>query len=126
MPDSARTRQELTGCLGTRYGKSYVEHDDGSGDQIEKAFNALGSWRPRISNTALTRRTPHWLWHSFASPMIAKGEDAITVAEADRWKSMRLVVETCGHLAPGRANKAIDNLPFGTTVPTSGAEKKKT
>jgi integrase len=70
--------------------------------------------------------TPHDLRHFFASVQLAAGESVVHVAELLGHKNARLVLETYGHLMPGRedhARRAIDDAFAPSPVAVTSQER---
>jgi integrase len=71
-------------------------------------------WRPLLRRAGLRYRTPHQLRHSFATLLIAQGESLAYVRDQLRHASIKLTVDTYGHLIPGSNRQAVDRLDDAT------------
>lgn len=63
----------------------------------EHPDNLKPSWNATIKAAGITRLTPHCCRHGFATDLLRKGVDVVTVAKLGRWKSAEQVLKTYGH-----------------------------
>jgi integrase len=71
----------------------------------------IGSiWRPLLRRAGLRVRGPHQLRHGFATQLIAQGESLAYIRDQLGHHSIRLTVDTYGHLIPGANRQAVDRL----------------
>ena len=54
-------------------------------------------WRDTIKAAGIKRLSPHSCRHGFATDLLRKGVDVVTVAKLGRWKSADQVLRTYGH-----------------------------
>ncbi len=66
-------------------------------------------------------RGPHVLRHTFASLLIFRGFDLAYVKDQLGHKSIRITVDTYGHLVQGGSNRAVDSLD---DVPADAKKRK--
>ena len=71
------------------------------GRAVDRDWFATAVWRPLLRRTGLRHRTPHQLRHTFASLLIQQGESLAYVRDQLGHHSIRLTVDTYGHLVPG-------------------------
>jgi len=67
-------------------------------------------WRRMLVRAGLRYVTPHCLRHTYASLLIAQGESPAYVKEQMGHYSIRVTVDTYGHLVPGGNRAAVDRL----------------
>lgn len=63
----------------------------------EHPDNLKPAWNATIIAAGITRLTPHCCRHGFATDLLRKGVDVVTVAKLGRWKSAEQVLKTYGH-----------------------------
>jgi integrase len=59
--------------------------------------NLKSAWKATIEAAGIEPLTPHCCRHGFATDLLRKGVDVITVAKLGRWKSAEQVLRTYGH-----------------------------
>jgi integrase len=67
-------------------------------------------WRPLMRASGLTYRNPHTLRHTYASLLIAQGASLAYVKEQLGHASIKITVDTYGHLIPGSHKGIVDRL----------------
>lgn len=67
-------------------------------------------WRPLLQKAGLRQIRMHDLRHTFASLLIQQGESLVYVKEQLGHHSIKLTVDTYGHLIPGGNKAAVDRL----------------
>ncbi len=85
-----------------------------SGGPLPYGWFVAYVWRPLLRRAGLRLRGPHQLRHSFASQLIAQGESLAYVRDQLGHHSIRLTVDTYGHLLPGANRQAVDRLDDAT------------
>jgi len=71
-------------------------------------------WWPLLRRSALRYRKPHALRHTYASLLIQNGESLAYVRDQLGHSSIRMTVDTYGHLVPGANRQAVDRLDDAT------------
>jgi integrase len=86
-------------------------------------------WRRLLRLAGVRRRKSHTLRHTFASQLIQNGESLAYVRDQLGHHSIKLTVDTYGHLIPGANKAAVDRLdgatirnPAATETPEPMAE----
>ena len=75
-------------------------------------------WPKLLAKAGLRKVRIHDLRHTYASLLIAQGESLAYVKDQMGHHSIRVTVDTYGHLVPGRNKAAVDRLddaPAATT-----------
>ena len=67
-------------------------------------------WRPLLRRSALRYRKPHALRHTYASLLIQNGESLAYIRDQLGHHSIKITVDTYGHLIPGANRQAVDRL----------------
>jgi integrase len=67
-------------------------------------------WKPLLEASGLTYTNLHVLRHTFASLLIQNGESLAYVKDQLGHSSIKITVDTYGHLVPGANKKAVDKL----------------
>jgi integrase len=67
-------------------------------------------WKPLLEASALTYVKPHVLRHTFATLLIQNGESLAYIRDQLGHSSIKITVDTYGHLVPGANKKAVDKL----------------
>ena len=67
-------------------------------------------WCPLLRRAGLRHRKPHSLRHTFASQLLANRESPVYVKEQMGHSSIKITVDTYGHLIPGANKAAVDRL----------------
>jgi integrase len=70
----------------------------------------LGRWTKLFESTGVTYRKPHTLRHTYASLLIQNGESLAYVRDQLGHASIKITVDTYGHLVPGANKAAVDRL----------------
>jgi integrase len=93
-------------------------------DKPKALWNA---WEAAIEAAGIKRLTPHSCRHGFATGLLRRGVDVITVAWLGGWKSPAQVLKTYGHATkdPRLVNLLLDT-PVTQEEPTSGETDAKT
>ncbi len=71
-------------------------------------------WRPLLRRSALRYRKPHALRHTYASLLVQNGESLAYVRDQLGHHSIKITVDTYGHLIPGANRQAVDRLDDAT------------
>ena len=69
-----------------------------------------GRWRTLQRRAGVRYRTLHQLRHTFASLLLQQGEALVYVRDQLGHASIRLTVDTYGHLVPGANRQAVNRL----------------
>ena len=67
-------------------------------------------WFPLLQKATVRRLDLHAVRHTFASRLIANGENLKYVSEQLGHSSIKITVDTYGHLIPGGNKQAVDRL----------------
>lgn len=67
-------------------------------------------WYPLVEKANVRRLTPHASRHTFASRLIANNENLKYISEQLGHSSIKITVDTYGHLIPGGNRQAVDRL----------------
>jgi integrase len=70
----------------------------------------LGRWTKLLNQAGITYRKPHALRHTYASLLIQNEESLAYVKDQLEHSSIKITVDTYGHLAPGGNKAAVDRL----------------
>jgi integrase len=70
----------------------------------------LGRWTNLLKKAGVTYRKPHALRHTYASLLIQNGESLAYIRDQLGHSSIRISVDTYGHLVPGANKAAVDRL----------------
>ncbi len=87
---------------------------DPDGDLLDREWFNRNVWRPLLRRAGLRFRTPHQMCHAFASILIQNGESLAYVRDQLGHASIKLTVDTYGHLIPGANRQAVDKLDDAT------------
>lgn len=79
----------------------------------ETRNNCLMAWRRTAKRAKIAPLSFHSCRHGFATALLHRGVDPVTVAKLGGWKSVRHVFETYGH---ANDDTTIPDLIFGTPV----------
>jgi integrase len=71
-------------------------------------------WRPLLRRSGLPYRKPHTLRHSYASFLIQNRENLAYIRDQLGHHSIKLTVDTYGHLVPGDNRGAVNKLDDAT------------
>jgi len=74
---------------------------------------AKPSWNAAIKRAKLQHLSFHSCRHGFATTMLHKGIDVVTVAKMGGWKDVAQVVKTYGH---AMTDKTVTNVIFDTNL----------
>jgi integrase len=77
-------------------------------------------WYPLLDKARVRRLCPHAARHTFASRLIANGENLKYISEQLGHASIKITVDTYGHLIPGGNKQAVDLLDGSTGVEVGG------
>ena len=72
--------------------------------------------RTTIRSSSVLRDQDHDLRHTFASLLLQQGESPVYVKEQCGHSSIKVTVDTYGHLIPGGNRQAVDRLDDRVTV----------
>lgn len=81
-----------------------------TGTPLDHAHVRHRVWRPLLQKAGLRHIRVHDLRHTFASLLIQQGESLAYVKEQMGHHSIRMTVDTYGHLMPGGNKAAVDRL----------------
>jgi integrase len=70
----------------------------------------LGRWTKLLNQAGITYRKPYALRHTYAFLLIQKGESLAYVRDQLGHSSIKIAVDTYGHLALGGNKTAVDRL----------------
>jgi integrase len=82
-------------------------------------------WRPLFEDGEIPYRNPHMMRHAFASLLIQRGESLAYIKEQLGHSSIRITVDTYGHLIPGSNKRAVDSLDDAPPRKPGASEKPK-
>ena len=71
-------------------------------------------WRSLLRRSGLRYRKPHTLRHTYASLLLQNGESPVYVRDQLGHHSIKITVDTYGHLMPGANKAAVDRLDDAT------------
>jgi integrase len=83
------------------------------GRDLEHPFHPgsfLVRWNKLLAQAGVTYRKPHTLRHTYASLLIQNGESLAYVRDQLGHASIKITVDTYGHLVPGANKVAVDRL----------------
>jgi integrase len=72
-------------------------------------------WRPLMHASSLIYRKPHTLRHTYASLWIAQGASLAYIKEQLGHASIKMTVDTYGHLMPNMQQGIVDQLDDNVT-----------
>lgn len=81
----------------------------------------LHQWRRLLRTAGLPYRKPHTLRHTYASILIRSGESLDYVRRQLGHSSIKITVDTYGHLVPGIGERVVNKLDEICKVPASSA-----
>jgi integrase len=70
----------------------------------------LRLWNPVFEDSEIPYRNPHMLRHTYASLLISRGKSLAYIKEQMGYSSIRITVDTYGHMIPRTENRAVDRL----------------
>lgn len=105
--------REAEAILKARTGPSWL-FLEGDGGPITPGAFWQNIWRPLLRRTGLRYRKPHTLRHTWASLLIQGGESLAYIRDHLGHHSIKLTVDTYGHLVPGANRAAVDRLDDAT------------
>ena len=86
-------------------------------------------WRPLLRRSGLSYRKPHALRHTYASLLIQNRENLAYIRDQLGHHSIKLTVDTYGHLVPGANRAAVNRLDdatgrnlYATSISSKGEE----
>jgi integrase len=74
-------------------------------------------WVPMLEKAGIRKLDMHAARHTFASRLIANGENLKYISEQLGHASITITVDIYGHLIPGGNCAAVDKLDFSTVLP---------
>jgi len=85
------------------------------------------TWDNVIERAGIERLTPHCCRHGFATAMLHKGFDPVTIAKRGGWKDPAIVVRTYGHALDDTTvtDVLFDTPVTQTTIATPATTRKK-
>lgn len=100
------------------------------GTRREPAYMAEGFlryqlWFPLIAKAGVRRLDLHSTRHTFASRLIAQGENLKYIQGQLGHASIAITCDTYGHLIPGGNRQAVDRLDMVSTGTTTGTSENK-
>lgn len=84
--------------------------------------SALGAWQATIERAGIEPLTFHCCRHGFATGLLRRGVDVMTVAKLGGWKSAQHVFQTYGH---ARDDKTLTDRLFDTDADTVEGQDKR-
>jgi integrase len=78
-----------------------------------RAANLRSAWDGAVGRAGIKHLSPHCCRHGFATGLLRRGVDVITVAWLGGWKSADLVLRTYGHA--NKDPRLVDRLLLDTT-----------
>lgn len=106
----AHLPQPLVVALANLGGKRPFKYADRSG--------CIKPWYKAVERAGIAPLSPHSCRHGFATALLRKGVDPLTVAKLGGWKSARHVFETYGH---ANEDKTLTDLISVTPAPHDAA-----
>jgi integrase len=76
----------------------------------------LRKWKALMKLSALTYRKPHTLRHTYASMLIQNGENLVYVRDQLGHSSIKITIDTYGHLMPSANKAVVDRLDEALTT----------
>ena len=83
---------------------------NGAGNPLDVDNFRRGVWPKLFAKAELRQVRIHDLRHSYASLLIAQGESLACIKDQMGHHSIRVTVDTYGHLVPGGNKAAVDRL----------------
>ena len=119
---SAQLARVLQGLLAVREAEGILKGQagppwlfvGGDGGPITPGAFWQNIWRPLLRRAELRYRKPHTLRHTYASLLIQGGESLAYIRDQLGHHSIKLNVDTYGHLVPGANRAAVDRLDDAT------------
>ena len=119
---SAQLARVLQGLLAVREAEGILKglagppwlFVGGDGGPITPGAFWQNIWRPLLRRAGLRYRKPHTLRHTYASLLIQGGESLAYIRDQLGHHSIKLTVDTYGHLVPGANRAAVDRLDDAT------------
>lgn len=119
---SAQLARVLQGLLAVREAEAILKNQErsvwlfggGSGAPMTPGSFWQNIWRPLLRRAGLRYRKPHTLRHTYASLLIQSRESLAYVRDQLGHHSIKLTVDTYGHLVPGANRAAVDRLDDAT------------
>jgi integrase len=97
-----------------------LEGHAGSGVIWQKIGFATNFGSPLVNKAGIRRLDLHSTRHTFASRLIAQGENLKYIQEQLGHASITITVDTYGHLIPGGNRQAVDRLDYAATGSETG------
>lgn len=79
----------------------------------EHAANIRTAWRGAVVRAGIKHLSPHCCRHGFATGLLRRGVDVVTVAWLGGWESVELVLKTYGH---ANKNPMLNDLLLGAPL----------
>jgi integrase len=102
--------QVLRGYLATRGSASPWLFPTTDGSPLPPVCFWQCPWQPLLRRAGVRYRKPHALRHTYASLLIQHGESLAYVRDQLGHHSIKITVDTYGHLIPGANKAAVDRL----------------
>ncbi len=107
--ESSLTLRRAEAVVSGREPSPWLFQADGGGPLDYRAFHR-SVWQPLLRRAGVRYRSPHQLRHTFASLLIQQGESLAYVRDQLGHHSIKLTVDTYGHLIPGTNRQAVNRL----------------
>lgn len=88
----------------------------------EHAANLRSAWDGAVGRAAIKHLSPHCCRHGFATGLLRRGVDVVTVAWLGGWKSVELVLKTYGH---ANKNTKLTDLLLGAPLTQTATQDDK-
>jgi integrase len=119
---SAQLARVLQGLLAVREAEAILKSQErpawlfvvGAGGPMTPGAFWQNVWRPLVRRAGLRYRKPHTLRHTYPSLLIQSGESLAYIRDQLGHHSIKLTVDTYGHLVPGANRAAVDRLDDAT------------
>ncbi len=82
---------------------------------VDEDYFRNSVWAPRLRRVGIRYRKPHCLRHTFASLLIAAGEDIVYVSKQLGHHSAAFTLKVYAHLIPRGERRGVDKLDDATT-----------
>jgi integrase len=116
---SQQLMRTLQGCLSVREAEAVVSGqadpswlflEPGTPEPMRPMWFYRHVWWPLLGRSGLRYRNTHALRHTYASLLIQNGESLPYVRDQLGHGSIKITVDTYGHLVPGANRQAVDRL----------------
>jgi integrase len=88
----------------------------------EHAANLRTAWRGAVVRAGIKHLSPHCCRHGFATGLLRRGVDVVTVAWLGGWESVELVLKTYGH---ANKNPMLNDLLLGAPLTQATTQQAK-